>query len=56
MFIYTLYSFVLLKIANQHKDMQMMQCSECEWEMFMSMNAFEEMLARNADASYPDAI
>ena len=33
--------------------MQMMQCSECEWEM--SMNAYKERLARNADASYPDA-
>ena len=31
----------------------MIQCSECEWEM--SMNAYEEMLTRNADASYPYA-
>ena len=35
--------------------MQFRQCFECLWDMFM--NAYEKMLAGNADAdaSYPDA-
>ena len=55
MFIYTVYSIVLLKLANQHTDMQIRQCFECLWGM--SVNANEEMLAGYADpdAVYPDA-
>ena len=55
LFMYTLYKMILIKIAWQHPDMQIMQCYECKWGMFM--NTYEEIIAGNADdnASYPDA-
>ena len=52
---YTLYKMILIKIAKQHSDMQIIQCYECKWGLFM--NTYEEIIADNADdnASYPDA-
>ena len=43
------------KKGNQHTDMQIRHCFECQWGM--SVNAIEEMLAGYADpdAGYPDA-
>ena len=43
---------MFFKITNQQTDMQIRQCFECLWGL--SLNANEEMLAGNVDASYPD--
>ena len=55
LFICTLYSIVLFEITNQHTDMQIVQYFERQWGM--SLNAYEEMLARNSEAgaSYSDS-
>ena len=45
-----MYFIALLKIANQHTDMQIRQCYECWWGRYM--HAYEEMLAGYAG---PDA-
>ena len=44
---------VWLQKAIQHPDMKISQYYECLWGM--SMNAYEQMLADNADISYLDA-
>ena len=43
----------MLEIAVQHIDFQIKQCFEWLWGM--SINANEETLNDNTDASYPDA-
>ena len=45
---------MMFKKGNQHTDMQIRQCYECLWGMWL--NANEEMLAGYADrdAGYPE--
>ena len=49
------YIIIMFKKGNQHTNMQIRHCFECQWGM--SMNANKEMLAGYADpdAGYPDA-
>ena len=45
---------LVCELSIQHIDLQIRQCFECLWGM--SINANEETLDSNTDASYPDAI
>ena len=54
-YIFVYVYLILIKIANQHTDMQIRHFYECLWCTCMPMTAGEKMLAGNADASYLDA-